>query len=307
MEADKSESPLVYIIVLNWNGWEDTAECLESLKRQTYKNSEILVVDNASTDNSVNEINKRFPEIRVHQSSENRGYAAGNNLGIKIAMKEGAEYVWILNNDTIADANALEKLVQRMNSDPETGLCGVTLAYSDRRDIVQAMGGGIYTKWSGTTQNLGDGLSLSEINEKGDVEEKLDFIAGASIMASRRFIEEVGFMNEEYFLYYEEIDWAVRSGKQFKLGYSPESIVYHKEGSSTKADRQKPNNRSISADYYQLRNRLKFTLKYYPARFPTVYLTVWAALIRRLLRGKWDRLPMILTILVGYTPERFKG
>jgi GT2 family glycosyltransferase len=302
-----NQPPLVYIILLNWNGWKDTIECLESLYQQTYENLELLVVDNDSKDQSVQKIHNKFPEIRLHQNSENLGYAGGNNAGIRIALEEQADYIWILNNDTVMAPDALEKLVKKMEEDQSIGLCGSTLIYADQRDTIQALGGGTFSSWSGTTKNRGDGLPFAKIDDHLERAESLDFIAGASILASRAFVEEVGLMNEEYFLYYEEMDWAERAKGWFKLGYAPESIVFHKEGASTKANRADPASRSLSADFYQLRNRLKFTRNYYPVWLPTVYITVWAAFFKRLLRGEWSRLPMILGILFGLSSKRYKG
>ena len=298
-----SEQPLVYIIVLNWNGWQDTVECVNSLKELSYENYRIIVVDNGSTDGSVEKVKESFPDLNIHQTGENLGYAGGNNAGIKIAMSKGCDYVWILNNDTIVDRDSLLHMVNKMEMTPDAGLCGATLIYADQKRTVQAMGGGRYNRWLGTTKNIGDGLDVKSIN---DVYTTPDFIAGASVLVSNKFLEEVGLMNEEYFLYYEEIDWAIRSKDNFTLVYAKESIVYHKEGSSTKGNRNRPSSRSLTADFYQLRNRLRFTKNHTPYCFPTVYATVVAALFKRILKGQLTHIPIVLSVLIGHTPKRFR-
>ena len=298
------DQPLVYIIVLNWNGWQDTVECINSLNELSYDNYRLIVVDNGSKDGSVKKLIERFPDLRIHQTGDNLGYAGGNNAGIRIAMSEGCDYVWILNNDTIVDRDSLRVMVNKMEMNPDAGLCGATLVYADHKEVVQAMGGGSYNRWLGTTKNIGDGWDLDSIN---DVDTTPDFIAGASVLVSNKFLEEIGLMNEEYFLYYEEIDWAVRSNENFSLIYAKESIVYHKEGSSTKGNRNRPSSRSLTADFYQLRNRLRFTKNHTPYCLPTVYATVVAALFIRILKGRWKHIPIVLSVLIGHTPTRFRA
>src|SRR5699024_6413658 len=119
--------PDVFIIVLNWNGWKDTNECIRSLEKLDYPNFHIIVVDNASTDDSVNKIQVQYPGVFILRTAENKGYAGGNNEGIRYAMANGADYIWILNNDTVVELGALWPLVEKMEKNSKIGICGSLL------------------------------------------------------------------------------------------------------------------------------------------------------------------------------------
>lgn len=285
---------------MNWNGWKDTIECIQSLKSVHYANYEIVVVDNDSSDNSVQKITDKFPDLTLLQSDLNKGYAAGNNIGIRHGLQQDAKYIWILNNDTVVAKDVLQPLVDKMEKDTSIGICGSRLMYYHRRNIVQAFGGGRYHKWLGVSRNIGEGKSAGQQRTAADVERELDFIMGASMMVSRTFIEKVGLMNERYFLYYEEMDWVLRGKPHFRLAYAPESVIYHKHEASVNAGAEAGQKRSRLAEYYQIKNRLKFTLTYFPFCLPTVYLTVVYAMLNRLLKGQWGRAKMILKLMVRF-------
>ncbi len=293
-------APKVFIILVNWNGWEDTIECLQSLEALDYPNREVVVVDNGSTDQSVSKIRAEYPDITLVGSKKNTGFAGGNNLGIKYANEKDADYYWLLNNDTVVEKDALSALVERMEENPAIGICGSKLIYYHQRDTVQALAGGQYNKWLGVSTNIGGQAAVDvEINPE-EVEDRLDFVIGASMLVSREFIREVGLLNEEYFLYYEEIDWATRAKGKFKVGFAPESIVYHKEGASIGGKQALPAEKSRKSDYYQIKNRLKFTASFYPLCLPVVYATVILAIFNRVLRGQWDRIPMIIKLMFSF-------
>lgn len=297
---NSSVLPKVYIILVNWNGWEDTVECLHSLEKLDYSNSSVIVVDNDSTDHSVKEIKSRFTDITLIENDENKGFAGGNNVGIKYALQQNADYVWLLNNDTIVDKQALSALVAYMEEDRKIGICGSKLIYCYQRDTIQALGGGSYNKWLGITKNIGQNKSVDFTYNPKKVEERLDYVGGASMLVSRKFINEIGLLSEEYFLYYEEIDWAIRAKGKFKLGFAPQSIVYHKEGQSTGGSQLQLNDKSIQSDYYQLKNRLKFSYNFFPLSLPMVYLSLVYAMITRTRRGQWKRIPMIMKLMFTF-------
>lgn len=292
--------PEVHVILVNWNGWRDTVECVASLEGLDYPNVHIVIVDNGSTNDSLRELRRRCPGHTLLESEHNRGFAGGTNLGIRHAMEREADYLWVLNNDTIAEPGSLDALVRRMEGDRRTGICGSRLVYHDRPDVLQALGGGTYNRWLGITRYLGDGAPARMEVDAEEIEERLEFVSGASMLVSRRFVEEVGLMNEEYFLYYEELDWAERADGRFGLGFAPDSVVYHKQGASIKANTLQRNRRSRAADYYQLRNRLRFTRNHHPLMLPTVYMGLAGAMVNRALRLQWDRIPMILGLMVHY-------
>lgn len=126
----------------------------------------------------------------------------------------------------------------------------------------------------------------------------MNYVEGASMLVSRQFLTEVGLLCEDYFLYFEEADWAIRAKGRFNLGYAARSIVYHKVGSSIGTS-SNPAKMSYTSDYFNIRNRLLFTRRFYPAALPTVWLVIAGALLLRLCLGKWDRAAMIFRILCG--------
>jgi len=231
--------------------------------------------------------------VLIHTGA-NLGYAGGNNVGLRYARRRGdADFVWILNNDLVARPDALRALVDRMAGDPGAGLCGATLR--DYRDParIQARGGARYNAWFGTHRAIGAGETGSGPT-RAEVEAAMSYVIGASMFASAAWLQEVGLMNEDYFLYYEEIDWSVRGGGRFRLAYAPECTVYHKEGESTGRPERRP-----TTDYLALANRLRFTRRHRPWALPTVWLGFLAVLMNRARRGQYERLMPILGIMFG--------
>lgn len=238
----------VYIIVLNWNGFEDTLECLKSIHCLSYQNYNIVVVDNGSEDDSVSKIKNIFNNIIIIENRKNIGYAGGNNVGIKYALDNNADYIWILNNDTTVDKHALTAMVDLANEDPTIGMVGSKILNYNKKGIIEFVGGRL-SLCDGKTLHIG-------YNEKdtGQYDELTctDYITGASLLVSASVIKDVGLMAEDYFLYYEETDWCVRArNRGYKLTISPKSIVYHKVSMST----SRTNNLLL---YYMTRNRLFF-------------------------------------------------
>lgn len=130
----------VCCVVVNWNGWRDTLDCLASLQEQEYGNLQVVVVDNGSTDDSVERIRSAFPEARLIETGKNLGFSSGCNVGLRAALAGSAEFVWLLNNDTICPPDTLRKLVRRAMASPEAGLVGTVLFYAHDPARVQAWG-----------------------------------------------------------------------------------------------------------------------------------------------------------------------
>lgn len=292
----------VYIVVVNYNNPKDTIHCLESLSALSYANFRIILVDNASTDMSDvifrSEIQKKKWHFLTYlRATKNGGYAAGNNLGIRFAMAQAdMDYVWILNNDTIVTPDALGRMVSCMRRHPEAGLCGCVLRYTWDHERIQTCGG-TYNKYLGTTGNI---VHLG--NDKHP-----DFINGASVLVSRKFIEDVGLLCEDYFLYYEEIDWALRGkAKGYGLVVADDTVVFHKEGASVGTNQHGKVSKSCLSDYYEVRSRLLANKKFYPQYRWIVYLGICITILKRLLRGQADRIPMILRLLLGIEDSSFE-
>ena len=292
-------APKVFIVILNWNGLEDTLACLESLEHLDYPNFEVVVVDNDSSDGSEEVLKGRYPQHVIIQSGANLGFAGGTNVGLRYALGHDASYAWLLNNDTLVEPDALTELVKRMQEKPGAGLCGSTLVYHFDRSKIQAYGGATYNKWLSTSRHIGQDAPRyqagGEVIDAEEVEAQLDYLVGASCLASRAFLEEVGLMSEDYFLYFEELDWAARAKGRYALAFAPKSVVYHKEGGSigSSSDGAK---KSRLADYYGVRNRLLYTRLHAPEALPSVYLGLLITLAKRVQRRQWGRIPMILKL-----------
>lgn len=314
----------VFIILVNWNGWRDTLECLESLMLLEYPEFRFVVCDNGSADDSLDRIKtwaghhavscieyRRVeaesggdraadPVLTLIRNDKNLGFAGGNNVGLRYGLaRVDVDFFWLLNNDTVVEPDALTHLVARMQQHPEVGICGSTIRLYHNRERIQALGGGYYCRWIGLPWHYGrfkrwDG----NFNNLQCAESRMNYVEGASMLASRQFIEEVGLLCEDYFLYFEEADWAIRASKgRFTLAYAPQSVVYHKVGSSIGTS-SNPARKSFVCDFYNIRNRILFARRHYPATLPTIYLVLVGEILLRVLYGKWDRVGMIIGLMI---------
>jgi GT2 family glycosyltransferase len=294
----KQIEPLVYIIILNFNGWQDTLECLHSLKVLNYSNYKIIIVDNASRNDSVTMIRQSFPQHVLIVNEYNLGFAGGNNIGIRQAQAQQAEYIWLLNNDTTVDPNALRVLVEKMEADSSLGMCGSTLVYYHAKTRIQARAGGSYHKWTGATFHLGEHEYARQSADEAAIETRLDYIIGASVLVRKELIAKIGRMEEKYFLYYEDVDWGLRAKQVMELGYAAQSIVYHKEGSSIGTTRSSQSDeRRFRSEYYATRSRLLLTQTFFPYALPSVYLSLLLRLLIRAGRGEWTRVRTLSQVL----------
>jgi hypothetical protein len=306
----------VYIIIVNWNGWKDTIECLESVFRNDYPSYQVILCDNGSRDDSLENIKRwatgklesevlpsnplyslSFPPVRkpisfieytreevdavrslistdvrliLIQNAANLGFAGGNNVGIRYALdRDDFSHVWLLNNDVVIKPDALSHLVRRMNEKKDAGMCGSTIPYYSAPDTVWTLGGGIYNKWLSRSHSIGNMEPLRDAASRFNVEGTMDYLAGASMLVSRAFLNEVGLMNEEYFLYFEEPDWALRGKGTYSLAYATESIVYHKVGASTKLINE-PGISNKSSKFHAIKSHLLFTRNFFPLFIPLI-------------------------------------
>jgi GT2 family glycosyltransferase len=227
--ADKAK-PLVWIILVNWNGRDDTLACLASLRKITFRNYNIILVDNASTDGSVNDIRHDFPEVEIIENSKNRRFAAANNQGIERALAAGADLVLLLNNDTEVAPDFLDEMVHALRSHPEIGMAGPKIFYYDDRQRIWFAGGEI-DFWKGRTAHRGlRRMDGDEWNVPGET----DYITGCCLLVTRNCIEKTGVLDEGYFIYSEDADWCVRARRVgYKCWYVPSAHVWHKISASS--------------------------------------------------------------------------
>ena len=237
-----------YVIVLNWNGYADTIECVKSCLGLDYPSFHIVVVDNCSDDNSESILKMEFPQLAVLQTGKNLGYAGGNNVGIRYALDKKADYIWLLNNDTVVDPKALTELVKAAESEPAAGMAGSKILFYSEPTLIHYAGGMVDADL-GISEHIG---IYQKDNHQFDALSETGYITGCSLLVKRSLIEAIGFMDEAYFLYFEESEWCLRAKKHgFRLLYVPGSLVYHKESASTRKV-------GGAATYYMTRNRLYF-------------------------------------------------
>lgn len=262
--------PLVSVISINYNQARVTCDMVASLRRISYPNLEVIVVDNASPADNPDVIKEQFPEVQLIKSARNLGFAGGNNLGI--AQAKG-KYLLFLNNDTEVEPDFLEPLVALFETNPKAGIASPKIKYFDGEHLIQYAGSRGINPWTGRSITIGH----LEADQGQHNSSALTALAdGAAMMVPRRVLEAVGLMPELYFLYYEELDWCERiKDSGFTCHYVAESTVYHKESVSVGKS-------SVLKTYYMNRNRLLF--------------------IRRNSRG-WARLTSTLVFVAAALPK----
>lgn len=200
----------VFTVVLNYRTHDDTLRCLESLSQSTRRSQFPVVVDNASGPEAVERLRAGLPATTLLVSGENLGYAGGNNLAIRYALERDAEFVWILNPDTSVEAATLEQLLDTARRRPEAGLLGPRVLYGGSRPLtVSSDGGRIDWQQGGATSNRNDGVAVTELPDEGAHE--VDYVTGSSLLVRAEVFEDVGLLPEEYFLYFEETEFACRA------------------------------------------------------------------------------------------------
>ncbi|WP_337871249.1 glycosyltransferase family 2 protein [Meiothermus sp.] len=265
-------APLVYILIVNYNAWPDTLACLRALEQLHYPNYRVLVLDNASDNDAVARLRATLPHLELMELGRNLGFAGGNNAGIRRALAEGADYVWLLNPDTLPEAGALAAMVERAEQDARIGAVGAVLHEMDNPQQVQAWGGGqVVLPW---------GLIrlLTHPRQAG----RLNYISGASLLIRRAALEGVGLLDEGFFMYGEDCDYGLRLIQAgFRLAVAEGARVLHKGGSSWSG--------SLRSDEYFATYNVRLFRKHAPWPLLAVagYGLFW--LLEYSLRGRFDK------------------
>jgi len=258
--------PFVFIIILNWNGFKDTKECINSLLKITYKNYHIVIVDNGSDSNEIDELSNYANVISIVRSDVNLGFTGGNNLGIKYSLSKGAEFILLLNNDTTVEPDFLEPLIQINNLRENAGISAPQINYFCEPKKIWTYGGSI-------SKLRSSGFAYSdEFEVKSDPDiKKVDFVSGCCMLIKRDVFETIGLFDEKFFLYIEDTDFCYRTKEAgYNIFVTNQSKIYHKVGSSTSEKlKQLPL-------YYTTRNRLYFAKKNFRGfyLFSAIYLFV---------------------------------
>lgn len=268
--------PLLNVIILNNNHREDVLACLTSLFHGNYRNFRAILLDNDSTDGSVEEVRKVHADVQIFLLKENLGYAGNNNVGIKMALDQGAEWILVLNEDTVLSPSCLSSMMQTVADDPAIGIAGPMVYHFDEPDVIQSAGGMLGKYWNS--------LHLGQ-NEKDRGQfpcvHQVEWISGCAILVRRAVIEQVGMLDQDYFLYWEEMEWCLRAGRAgWKIVHIPQAKLWHK---GVKRDYQpKP-----YVTYYSTRNHLHTLAKH---RAPII---AWIYTLTQIFRSlvSWSLMP----------------
>ena len=314
----------VACVVVNYNGKARTLACLQALLSLHQQPDAVFVVDNGSAASEPHELFQDWTDLYQSKGQpapilleattplppgnafflplkENLGFSAGNNAAIRILLaSKQYDAVWLLNNDTLPQREALQALVDNMNADPTVGMVGSTLVYPHTQHL-QTMGGCSFNKFTGITRYIGANTPIAKLNSlrpEGDCTQ-LHMITGASCLVRMEGIQQVGLLDEAFFLYFEDTDWSLRFHQQgYKLTWAPQSIVVHEEGGSTtpSVDPQSTHNRPYCAmiDYLSYRNRLYLIEKHYPKHTWIVLLSFVYAFFKRMLRGEMKKAHVVV-------------
>ncbi len=236
-------------------------------------------------------------------SGGNLGFAGGNNVGLRLLLGDPAiDWFWLLNNDTVVAADTAEALQRQMAAVPRIGICGAVVRYYWQPDRLQALNGHRFNLWTGAAQGIHQGALASAPFDPAQVVAQTGFVLGASLAVSRAFLERVGLMEERYFLYFEEVDWAFRNkalgDAAFVTGFADKAVVFHKEGGSIGSGGG-PGARSLLSEYWLARSRLAFVRRHRPLLLPWHWLFTLALIGRRLGRGQPDKARILLRALLG--------
>ena len=215
----------VAIVLLNYNSFDFTKECVKSLEGITYNNYKVIIVDNCSTDDSFNKLTQLESDlIHIIKSPKNGGFAFGNNIGIEYAISKGFDYVLLLNNDTIVEKNFLDELVATATRE-KSDITTCRIMYNSARNIIWYAGGEIDLFNQRAVHTGINTLYRSDAKEK---DRNVTFISGCCMLLSRQCINKIGGLPEGYFMYYEDLDYCQNAlNNHLKLVYSPASIIYH--------------------------------------------------------------------------------
>lgn len=291
------QSLKIGIVILNWNNYEDTKETLEGIKKQIYKNYEVVVVDGKSSDDSTYRIQKEFPDYNYIYLQEDVGYTGGNNAGIRFFLEKNCPLILSMNNDVILNPNCLCILSDYMGNHKDAGIIGPRIFSYSNRNVFELEGGYVNILTSKPQPKWAEKGKLDERFNKPYIVKKLP---GACVLLKREIVKTVGLMDEDFFLYYGDSDWQKRiSDAGWKQIVVPEAEAYHKVSSTTKKIAYK-------IYYYDAREFLRYVYKHY--NFLTLvynmiifYLTrAWAALKHGNLKNGFVRLKYITLAYIDF-------
>jgi hypothetical protein len=263
----------------------------KTIKTAFFNQEEFLIYRNEDTD----------IQLFLVQANENGGYSAGNNIALKFALNNDFDYVWILNNDTVVERQSLSELINKAahyeQNGKKVGMIGSKVMFYYLPQKMQTAGGDRY--YPILSHQLGGIGNLQEDIGIFDREIDLSYVSGCSIFLRMDFLKDVGFLEERFFLYLEEADWAIRARKKgWQLGYAWKAKIYHKEGGSTGSSFLKEK-RSAFSEFYFHRAKLLLTIKHYPYYLPIVYIIFFLKFWIRIFKGDWEVSKSIIKMMLN--------
>lgn len=296
--------PFVVIIILNWNNYEDTFECLKSLESLKYPNFITLIVDNGSSDNSTNRLNERFKAVSAIYLEANKGFGGGNNAGIRKALEQDADYVWLLNNDIIvSDDETLTELIETMDQHEDIGFLTPAVTHYPETSKMWFKHG--FVNWKRASCGHSD-----EVDNKPETERNLlynDYIPFCSGLIRRDVFDKIGYYPDDYYLYWGDVKYCTLARQQgYKIATRSDVEVQHKVTTSTDGST------SPTYVYYNARNRLLFSRDFndnIPWTFVLYYFYDIISQSKGLIQtGDFSRIiPMFQGIIDGVLNKRYKG
>lgn len=218
------QSPSVWIVVLTFNRWQDTRACLVSVMTSLHSGMRVVVVDNGSTDETFTALPLEFPQAHLIHNPENRGYAEGNNVGLRFALAQGAEFIVVLNNDVVVAPDWLERLVDAAKAQPRAGLLGPMVYHADEPQVIQSAGGILPADWHSYHRGAND-------NDAGQFQkaESVDWLTGCAILARSSAVRDFGLLDPSFYMYGEDVDWCVRArAAGYLVVLVPQARVWHR-------------------------------------------------------------------------------
>lgn len=225
MATPPETDPLIWCVVLNWDGRDLVLACLKSLQQSRYGRMRIVVVDNGSTDGSVKAVRSAFPDIPLIETGENLRWCGGNNVGIRYAMEQGADYILLLNNDIEVDVEMIPRLAQAAIDLPGAGILSPKIYYASQPDVIWYAGGGM-SLWRGLFWH--DGIREKDVGQF-DQARDVDYITGCAMLIRRAVVEQIGVIDEGYIHYGEDVDYSLRAQRAgYRLRLVPGATMIHK-------------------------------------------------------------------------------
>ena len=289
------KEPKIAIIIINWNTFQLTFNCLKSLEACSYNNISFFLVDNGSIDGSGDKIALEFPEVNYIKNEKNEGFTGANNLALKAILEQDFDYVLLLNNDTEVKPNFLSLLEAKMNSDNKLAATQPLILNFKNKDTIWNAGGSFNTFFGLTKTRLKGMIFNPQLN----IETSTQWITGCCILVKTSVVKQVGLLDNRFFAYFEDVDWSIRmTNLGYKLAVVPESIIYHHTSGSTKKNNaSNEGNLSPYAHFLNVRNHIYLIKKhtFFNILGSWIYqiVKIFAFSIYFILRGRFVKFKMV--------------